>query len=200
MILNQYVKHYLGFMHLLDATLSALSLVKEKTKPVKVMMQKAEYVNLFSSYVNDPAVSEERHISIQHFVCDLYRHKEECTDIVRYKLCSARPGRLETKSLPPLTDSLKLHTARASYHVYVWRKCLENYPEVPSPAGFGWERNEENELVIKWKAILPAPKEVLDLMYCSCSRKCVAGSCPCLDNALHCTDACKKQNCENFPD
>ena len=37
-------------------------------------------------------------------------------------------------------------------------------------------------------------------MYCSCSRKCVAGSCPCVDNALHCTDAYKKQNCENFPD
>ena len=31
---------------------------KGKTKPVKVMMKKAEYVNLFSSFGNDPAVQK----------------------------------------------------------------------------------------------------------------------------------------------
>ena len=67
---------------------------KGKTKPVEEMMKNVEYVNLFSSFGNDPAVSEEQHISIQHFVCDLYGHKEECTDIVRYKLFSARQVRL----------------------------------------------------------------------------------------------------------
>ena len=44
----------------------------------------------------------------------------------------------------------------------------------------------------------PAPDEVLEMMFCTCSRKCVRGSCPCVDNSLKCTDACTNHSCDNF--
>ena len=46
----------------------------------------------------------------------------------------------------------------------------------------------------------PAPDEVVDMMFCACPRKCIAGSFACVDNSLNCTDARTEQNCENFPD
>ena len=93
-----------------------------------------------------------------------------------------------------------MHAARATYQVYIWRNCLESHPDIPSPVGFGWDQNDSGDFIIKWNTVNPAPDEVLDMMFCSCLRKCIAGSCPCVDNAMHCTDACTKQNCENFRD
>ena len=179
-------------------TVSAFS-GKGKSKPLKLMLKENSYISLFSSFGNEPSLSETQHTTLQQFVCNLYGHTEESTDVVRYKLYSARQGRLEAKCLPPCSDSLSLHANRACYQAYIWRKCLESHPDIPSPVGLGWDRNDDDDLIIKWNTILPAPEEVLQLMYCSCRRKCLQGSCPCIDNSLSCTDACTNQNCENFP-
>ena len=56
------------------------------------------------------------------------------------------------------------------------------------------------DFIIQWNTVNPASDEVLDMMFCSCPMKCIAGSCSCVDNSLNCTDACTKQNCANFPD
>ena len=77
---------------------------------------------------------------------------------------------------------------------------MERQPEVPSLVGFGWDEGEDGNFIIKWNTVNPAPDEVLDMMFCSCPRKCISGSCPCIDNSLSCTHACTKQLCENFPD
>lgn len=39
---------------------------------------------------------------------------------------------------------------------------------------------------------------MLQLLACDCKRKCVAGSCICIDNDLRCTDSCKFDGCENM--
>ena len=44
----------------------------------------------------------------------------------------------------------------------------------------------------------PAPDEVLQLMFCTCPRKCIPDGCPCVDNSLQCMDACVKQDCGNY--
>ena len=163
------------------------------------MLKENAYIDLFSFFGNEPTVSESDHQKLQRFVSRMYVHKEEDTDIVRYKTYSAKQGRLEARCLPPCSDSLKLHVNRACYQAYIWRKCLENSPEIPSPVGLGWDEDENGNLKIKWNTILPAPEEILELMFCSCSRKCSPGSCPCIDNSLPCTDACLNQNCENIP-
>ena len=35
-------------------------------------------------------------------------------------------------------------------------------------------------------------------MFCTCVKKCVLGSCPCVDNSLKCTDACFNHDCDSF--
>ena len=111
---------------------------------------------------------------------------------------AAKHGHLDPKSIPPCADSLRQHSLRACYQVYIWRQSLESHPVVPSPIGFGWDQNVEGDFIISWNNVNPAPDEVLEMMFCTCTRKCVRGSCPCVDNSLKCTDACSKQNCDNF--
>ena len=36
------------------------------------------------------------------------------------------------------------------------------------------------------------------MMFCTCVKKCVLGSCPCVDNSLKCNDVCFNHDCENF--
>ena len=71
-------------------------------------------------------------------------------------------------------------------------------PDIPSPTGNVWELGENESISIKWNTVNPAPDEVLELMFCTCSRNCVQGKCPCVDNGLLRTDACAKQQFENF--
>ena len=180
-------------------TISAFS-GKGKVKPLQLILKNIAYVDLFASIGGEPELSEDLFRVVQKFICVLYGHKEDNTNIVRYKLYAAKQGRLDPKSIPPCSDSLRMHAARATYQVYIWRNCLESHPDIPSPVGFGWDQNDSGDFIIKWNTVNPAPDEVLDMMFCSCPRKCIAGSCPCIDNSLCCTDACTKQNCENFPD
>ena len=35
---------------------------------------------------------------------------------------------------------------------------------------------------------------------CNCKRKCIAGSCTCIDTGLRCSEACLNQNCDNMDD
>ena len=92
-----------------------------------------------------------------------------------------------------------LQANRAYYQAYIWWKCLESHPGIASLVGLSWDRNDNNDLIIKWSTVLPAPEEVLQLMYCSCPRKCLQGSCPCTHNLLLCTEAWANQNCDHFP-
>ena len=74
------------------------------------------------------------------------------------------------------------------------------FQALPHPVNFGWEEDDDGNLEMRWNTVLPASEEILELMFCSCTKQCVAGKCPCIDNGLFCTDACKKKNCDNFPD
>lgn len=75
---------------------------------------------------------------------------------------------------------------------------MQSHPIIPSPVDFGWDQNDEGDLTISWNKVNPAPDEVLEMMFCTCLKKCVRGSCPCVDNSLKCTDACTNHECDNF--
>ena len=96
------------------------------------------------------------------------------------------------QSSHPLTASYYMHQEQTA------KFCLQNHPDVPSPDGFGWELDENASLSIRWNNVKPASDGVLELMHCTCARKCIQGSLPCIDNSLLCTDACAKQDCEHF--
>ena len=106
-------------------------------------------------------------------------------------------GKVDAKCLPPCLDSLTHHIHRANYQAAIWRRCMINDPETPSPVGNGWQRDKNGDLTINWVSVKPAPDEILELLSCHCQRKCKQDSCPCWLNRLKCTDACHKYACEN---
>lgn len=71
---------------------------------------------------------------------------------------------------------------------------------MPSPVGMGWRIEKEEgteQLVVHWMDCQPAPKAVLDLLACNCTRKCELPKCVCMANRLKCTDMCRLPDCEN---
>ena len=98
--------------------------------------------------------------------------------------CSRR-GNIESDHLPPCADCLYKHACPENYETAIWRRSLENRPEIPRPLRNGWTQ-DENKLGIDWMSGQPAPTAVLELLPCSCIRSCKLPdcSCVCLSNGL----------------
>ena len=170
---------------------------KGKIKPFKILLKNRKYIMTFPGIGLTTDLTEEQLDVLQEFVCDIYGHKSTCTNDLRFKLYCSKQGKLEAKSIPLCLDCLKLHSRRASFQAFVWRQCLVPKPIIPSPLDHGWKMVED-EIAIKWNTIKPAPEEVLALMFCTCSKKCVAETCPCIGNGLFSTDPCTKTDCQNY--
>ena len=87
-----------------------------------------------------------------------------------------RLGTHAEESLPPNKDSLVKHILRANYQACIFRRCLEQMPEIPTPNGMGWKLEEvdgKRALQIDWCSLPPAPDDILELTNCSCKK----GSC-----------------------
>ncbi|KAG1679341.1 Solute carrier family 12 member 9 [Nymphon striatum] len=109
----------------------------------------------------------------------------------------SRKGDISSGQLPPCKDALKQQTNRANYQAAIWRRSLQNSPEIPSPTnGHGWNV-VERKLGICWLTGAPAPDVVLELMSCKCPRRCNE-NCPCVVNGFSCTPACKLLDCDNM--
>ena len=71
-------------------TISAFS-GKGKVKPLQLMLKNVPYINLFASIGEEAELSEDLlEDLVKQFTCEQYGHKEENTDIVRYKLYAAK--------------------------------------------------------------------------------------------------------------
>ena len=117
---------------------------------------------------------------------------------MRYAIFCAKHGKIDSHKLPPCRDSLQNHILRANYQCLIWRKCLEQSPNIADLESHGW--NYENGMVsCVWMNGLPAPQAVLSLLSCDCKRKCVEGKCTCMLNGIKCTDMCRLKTCSNRP-
>lgn len=57
-------------------------------------------------------------------------------------------------------------------------------PKTPSPLDHGWEMKEDKAISIKLNTVKPAPEEILEPVYCTCSKRCAHESCSRIYNAL----------------
>ncbi|KAG1677186.1 hypothetical protein GQR58_013981 [Nymphon striatum] len=131
--------------------------------------------------------------------CSLYCLNTSISDVnkLRYEMFRSRKGDISSGQLPPCKDALKQQTNRANYQAAIWRRSLQNSPEIPSPTnGHGWNV-VEGKLGICWLTGAPAPDVVLELMSCKCPRRCNE-NCPCVVNGFSCTPACKLLDCDNM--
>jgi hypothetical protein len=88
--------------------------------------------------------------------------------------------------------------ARHQWYCCVVKKAiLEANPEITKPHGYGW-RESDDQLVIEWMLLPPAPENVLQLIYCACKKsKCKKRVCFCRSHGLSCTDLCSCWSCQN---
>lgn len=175
---------------------------KGKVSAFKLLSSNKEAQEAFMQLGEDWDVCEELMERLEKITCLLYAAKSgtEKVNELRYHMFCAKKGEIESHQLPPCIDSLRKHAQRANYQAAIWRRCLRQDPETPSPVGKGWkmEKVDENvKLVVDWMDGQPAPQAVLDLLACTCPRICKLPKCPCMVNGMRCTDMCKLQDCDN---
>ena len=150
------------------------------------------------------------------FTCLLYAPKASAVNIndLRYHMFCAKKGEIESHQLPPskglfgeTCTMCKLSgcnmekvfgagpkdTKPCWQRLEVGKRCLEQDPRTPSPVGRGWRLESEEgteQLVVHWTEGQPAPEAVVNLLACSCPRRCELPKCVCLSNGLRCTDQC----------
>ena len=53
------------------------------------------------------------------------------------------------------------HAKRANYQVAIWKRCLEQDPQVPTAVGQGWKTEHEDG--VAWMNVKAAPEAILEL-------------------------------------
>ena len=157
----------------------------------RIMAQDQGFQEVFQGLGREWQLSNELYRDLQRFTCAMYCKNAGTNEVneLRYRLFCLKKGNVDSNQLPARDDSLRKHALRANYPAAIWKRSLQRCPEIPSPLGCGW-CTEDGRLAIDWMGGLPAPKAVLELLSCQCSRSCKLPSCFCMANGLKCTDLC----------
>ena len=128
---------------------------------------------------------------LEHFVVLLYDRTSECISVndARHDLFAR--GNRQIENIPPTKASLHQHILRAVYvSSYIWGQSLQKQPNIPSPANWGWQKDEAGKA---WRPIwttLPQAQDVCrELIRCGCKLTC-KGRCKCTKANLQCTALC----------
>lgn len=168
--------------------LRAMRLLKKDH--VKALTELGDTWNLSSTAEKD----------LEIFTCAIYGYKDDTSiNEVRYKLFVDKKGNIDSHQLPPCKDTFNKKCKRTNYTVSVWKKSLEQKPDIEDAVGHGW-KEDNGTLVIDWMSGKPAPDSVLSLLACKCPKECKPDCCPCMMNTLKCSEMCKLQTCQNQPD
>ena len=175
-----------------------------KIKALKLLKTNQDFQELFKKLGQEWAMSSALQAGLESFVCAMYGSASGDTSVneFRYKLFCTKKGEKESHQLPPCADCFHKHSQRANYQTAIWRRCLMNDPNTPSPEGHGWKFTTDGDaqvLAIDWMDGASAPEAVLELLSCKCRKSCKAPQCPCVVNRLVCSDMCTLKTCENQP-
>ena len=164
----------------------------------RIMAQDQGFQEVFQGLGREWQLSNELYRDLQRLTCAMYCKNAGTNEVneLRYRLFCLKKGNVDSNQLPPCDDSLRKHALRANYQAAIWKRSLRRCPEIPSPLGCGW-CTEDGRLAIDWMGGLPAPKAVLELLSCQCSRSFKLPSCFCMANGLKCTDLCRLRDCNN---
>ena len=131
-----------------------------KVKPLKVLFNNNDFVSTFQILGSHWQFPEDFIPKIETFVCKMYGKASSEVNEARYKMYCASNGSIDSETLPPCSDALKLHVQRANYVSKIWKLSLEAKPTVPSPAEHG-RMFDEGDLSIKWLTVGAAPEVIL---------------------------------------
>ena len=138
---------------------------KGKLKALELLNRLDEYCKVFQELRMQWNLEDEILHQIETFVCSLYgRASCSSVDTARYNLF-----RLKCKSkeaLPPNQDCLIQHLKRANYQCTIYRQCLEQFIQAPSPIGKVWKL-VNNELSYEWMTEDQDSPGILNSVHCN---------------------------------
>ena len=172
---------------------------KGKLSGLKLSIKDGYFRNALAQLGKQRNLSLELFLALQKFTCKLYATGMNSPVLMNSDINSSDQEReIESWQLPPCEDCLHLHALCSNYQAAIWRRCLGQNPDTPSPeTGHGW-LIEDGFLSIQWMGGLPPPEAVLEIMSCKCGKECKLPKCECLAKGFKCTPACKLQNCVNM--
>ena len=174
---------------------------KGKAKALRIVQTDNRYRETFKQLGKEWVISENTLKQLESFTCVLYDQincGKRTVNELRYKLFVAKRGEAEPSQLPPCKDCLIMHAARANYQVGIWRRCLEQEPNIPYPIDHGWVMDAPGILSVDWMHGPLAPEDVLEMLSSKCTRQCTPPDCICMKKGLKCTYMCKLQTCVNM--
>ena len=146
-----------------------------KVAPHKTLQSFPQFQSTFEALASNK-VSEATIDELEHFVCCMYG-KSEYSDINKLRYDSfkqkfkARKNQALSSSdgvdlslLPPCKGSLHMHILRCNYQAHVWSMSAVAFPDIPSPEGRGWTKDDCGQLQIDWVKGDILPQELVDIM------------------------------------
>lgn len=136
-------------------------------------------------------------IGIEKFVCQLYLPNTDITTVHELRWFLFRKKQAQSDRLPPTQAALNQAILRAHHQMLSWNSDIVPNPELPSPEGYGWTM-ENDHWVPVMTTLQPAPKAVIQLVKCGCSKeRCATNRCQCRKAKLRCTDLCSSSDNED---
>ena len=130
-------------------------------------------------------------------MCSLYG-QQDCNKVNEALYVLFSTASREENAMPPNRDSFYKHIQLANFQSAIYKRCLQQDPDIPSPVGHWWKMNN-NALGIDWMDMQPAQESILELSSCTCKKsRCRASKAD--DNCLlslgfPCTKLC---TCKNY--
>ena len=156
----------------------------------KAIQRNEDFINLFNSFGDTFLFNSELFPMVEKFVYKLYAVKTKNVSEGLYIKFYGKKKTPEPQQLPSTVDALLCPCIRVSYAMAIIKQSLVSNPVIPSLGKeFGWSI-ESGSLEIQWMLLPPAPDNVLNLINCSCKKRCKMNACTCKLNGLQCTELC----------
>ena len=169
---------------------------KGKVRPFTLVKESEAFQNYLINLGDQFTLSDHLASSLEEVVCSLYGQPGKNVDEARYKVFCMKS--LCEQSLPPTSDSLRLHSARCNYQAAIHRRAMKQFIEAPSPVGHGWATGADG-LEIQWMIKEPIPSELMEHISCKCKKsRCQNNRCSCYSRNISCTDLCGCCDCLNI--
>ena len=167
-----------------------------KGKPSALKVLEVDIPGLDEVLGQPEATHAQLKATADSFFLPLYG-QQSCTTMneARARFYRSRKKPPPLKKLPPTDDNLQMHVLRAHLQMLLWKAADQHDPpeEAREISNFGW--SIEGSTITPTISTAPvAPKELLDVVSCSCTtegKACSGTRCSCNKAGLSCTDYCK---------
>ena len=159
---QEHIAALLALLAFIGADCTSAFKGRGKVRPMKLLSQNSKFIHIFAAVSLTWTLGDDQIINgIEEFTCRLYgvgpRVKQ--VDVAREfkvkNICGSnvdlRPGlSIDLSTFPPCKRVLAQHTKRVNFHVCIWRRALDHFPEIPSPLDHGYIVTEAGQLEPFW--------------------------------------------------